>query len=454
MSIASIKKKRMNFAAKIALGFLVIILLGTLLLMLPISSKGRTATSFLDASFTATSAVCVTGLVRVDTALHWSMFGQTVILLLIQTGGLGFMSLALALMLLFHRTVTAHERKMVLLSYNVDRFDSARIMIRRVFMGTFVAEGIGAVLLCFRFVPMLGARGVFKSIFTSVSAFCNAGFDLMGDVSGEGTSMMYFADDPLVTLTLAFLIILGGVGFLVFHDVANLVRHRRRPSVYTKLVLMMTVIAIGVGMISFAAVEWNNPLTIGGMTVGQKLLASFFYSVTLRTAGFSTINNGGILPVTRTVAEILMFVGAASGSTAGGVKLVTVFVLFFFVANVVLGRHHAVIFHRRISESAFVRAVSVIVVQLVAVLLGAALAAAWSPTLSEGAVFYEAVSAISTVGLSLGITAELSAASSVVMMILMYFGRVGILTVSCAILRRQDHAVSTLEYPEAKMLIG
>ncbi len=438
----------------IAIGFLLIILTGTILLMLPISSRDRTFTSPLDAGFTAVSATCVTGLVTVDTATHWSIFGQIVIITMIQIGGLGFMSLAVLLSLIIKRAVTPKERMLVAMSYNIDSYDDLNGLLRRIGIGTLCIEGTGALILATRFVPLFGwGDGIYKSIFHSISAFCNAGFDLFGSYSGQFSSVTAFVNDPIVNITIMLLISVGGIGFVVWNDIVNFIIKRKRLSVYSRFVLIISAILIFGGALIFALLEWNNPKTLGSLPTGSKIMAAFFQSVTLRTAGFNSISQADMTQSSQLLSILLMFIGGASGSTAGGVKVATVGVLIYTVWCAALGKKNTVLFRRTVSTDSFIRSVTVVTVQLFIVIVGIVSISALSGN-GIMAVAYEVASASGTVGITLGITSTLDVASKLILMVTMYLGRVGILTVTYAVMLNLRESRSVISYPEANMLIG
>ncbi len=309
----------------VALGFLMLIALGTVLLMLPVSSRDGSSTSFIEALFTSSSASCVTGLVVVDTFAHWSVFGQIVILCLIQVGGLGFLTILTMFSMLFHRKIGLKERSLLQESVNTMYIGGIVRLIRKILFGTIVIELIGAALLSIRFIPMLGAgRGIYTSIFTSVSAFCNAGFDLMGRFE-EFSSLVMFRDDILVTGVVSLLILIGGIGFFVWDDISVNRHHIGRYQLHTKLVLIATLVLTILGTAAFCFVEYNNELA--GMNAAGKINASFFMSVTPRTAGFNTVDIAGMSPGGKFLTIVYMFIGGNPGSTAGGVKTITIIVL-------------------------------------------------------------------------------------------------------------------------------
>ena len=378
-----------------------------------------------------------------------------VILFLIQVGGLGFMTMAILMSLLMRRSITPKERMLLAMSYNVDSYDSIIVLVRRIATGTLAIEGIGAVILAFRFVPDFGwGNGIFKSVFHSVSAFCNAGFDIVGVGNPEITSLSYYMTDPLINLTLALLIIIGGIGFLVWSDLVNFAKGGRHLSVYSRIVLIITGCLLLVGTVFFAVFEWKNPATLGSVSSPfGKLLVSFFQSSTWRTAGFATMNNGDFTQNSQVLGVLLMFIGGASGSTAGGIKVGTFGIFIVTVFCVTVGKKQTVILGRNISENSFVRAASVICVQLVCLLAGVLIINAMTPE-NIMDVLYEATSAISTVGVTTGITGGLPAGAKVVLMFMMYFGRVGVLTITYALMNRQGAFSPNVRYPDAKMPVG
>jgi trk system potassium uptake protein TrkH len=439
----------------IALGFVAIILLGAFLLMLPISSQSGEFTDPLDAAFTAVSATCVTGLAVVDTGTYWSLFGQIVIIVLIQIGGLGFMTMAVLLSRIIRRKVTPRERMLVAMSYNLNTYESTMPLVTRILVGTFAAEGLGAAALATQFIPIFGTReGIYKSIYHSVSAFCNAGFDLFGDYSGRYSSLVAFNDNPVVAYTIMFLIVFGGIGFVVWDDLINLAFKKKRVSAYSKFVMIVYGILLFGGAILFMIFEWSNPATIGNMSIGNKIMNSLFQSVTMRTAGFSMIDNAAMNESSQLLSVALMFIGGASGSTAGGVKVATMGILLYTVFSVSIGKTEVLIFGRKISHESFMRSVAVVVVQLFLVIVGTA-AVSYSMDMDTMTALFEIMSAGGTVGISLGVTPSLNIFSKIIVMLMMYFGRVGILTVTYAVMfNLSKKNVSGVSHPEANMLVG
>lgn len=450
-----LRKSNRNMTAIIAVGFIILILIGALLLMLPISSQSGEFTDPLTALFTAVSATCVTGLVVVDTAVHWSMFGQIVIIVMIQVGGLGFMTMAVLLSRIIGRRVTPKERMLVAMSYNLNNYDSTTQLVKRVLIGTFTMEGLGAAVLSTQLVPIFGwSDGIYKSIYHSISAFCNAGFDLFGEHSGKFSSLSSFNGNYVIGTTIMLLVVIGGIGFVVWGDLAGMLTKRRKLSAYSKFVLLITAILIFGGAFLIGVFEWNNPETIGKMGFGEKIMNCFFQSISMRTAGFSMVDNAALTGNSQMVSVMLMFIGGASGSTAGGVKVATMGILIYTVLCVSIGKTEVNIFKRKLPYESFMRAVAVIVVQLFLVVLGTALVSS-SMNTDLMTALYEVTSAGGTVGVSLGITPELNTFSRIVIILMMYFGRVGILSVTYAVMvNLSKKNTGGFTYPDANMLVG
>ena len=353
-----IRSRRFNATRLVALSFGGIILLGTLLLSLPISTRSGESVGLFTALFTATSATCVTGLVMVDTCQTWSFFGQAVILLLIQLGGLGFMTVITVISLVSHRRIGLSERLVMVSTLNLNELDGVVRVVRHALMGTAFFELCGTLLLSIRMIPRFGLfRGLWHALFHSVSAFCNAGFDLQGIDTGAFSSLSGFADDPVVLLTTAALVIIGGLGFFVWEDILKN-RCWKKLTIYSKLVLSITLFLLVGGTLFFLGAEWSNPATLGPMTVGEKCLNAFFQSMTLRTAGFNVIDQGAMTDNSIVMSCILMLIGGSSGSTAGGLKTVTVWVLVMVVASGLRGRENIVFRGRTLPTQRALNAVS------------------------------------------------------------------------------------------------
>lgn len=439
----------------LVLGFLCVLLLGTFLLTLPFATDDRYRLGFLDALFTATSAVCVTGLTVVNTGVTFTLFGQIVILALIQIGGLGFMTVASLLFLVVGKRISLRERLLIRESYNMDSIQGVVRLVRNAIAVTFVTEGIAALVLMCRLIPEFGwGKGVFHAIFLSISAFCNAGFDAFGFANSIET----YISDPVINLTIMALITIGGMGFTV---VIDLLKRRRfsRLMLHSRVVLLMSGILFVSGAVLIGLLEWNNPETLGkpGMNAAQKGLAACFQSVTLRTAGFDTIGQGGLTPAGNLVSVIYMFIGASPASTGGGIKTTTFFAVMLSVVCMVRGRQDYNVFHRRLNEQLMRRAVTIVALSLCLVLADTVLisaiesAAGGKEVLSD--VLFEVTSAFGTVGLSTGITPTLAPLSKVLIILTMFCGRLGPLTISMALAGAAPHP-DALHYPEERMIVG
>ena len=435
----------------IVVAFLAVILLGAALLTLPIASRSGTSCGFLTALFTATSSACVTGLVLVDTYVQWTAFGQIVILALIQIGGLGFMSVISVFFFLLHRKIGFQQRLIMAQGFSLNNVDGVVHLVQTVLRWTIILEGSGALILTLRFWPEYGLWQALKwGVFHSVSAFCNAGFDIFGKLR-PGSSLELFVHDPVVNLVIMTLIVLGGLGFYVWMDLLKR-RQRRRLSVYTKLVLTFTAILIVGGGVSFAVLEWDNPETIGSFTTGEKILASLFQSVTCRTAGFASIPQGGLSEPSKAVSVLLMLIGGSSGSTAGGIKTVTMGVLILSVLNAARGRSRLTVFGRSISNEQIRQAMTVMIL-MVSLAFGGAIVISAAGGFDFADSLFETASALGTVGLTAGITPSLGVGSQILIIIFMFFGRVGILTFSIGFLIA-NQAEERFHYAETKVLIG
>lgn len=431
----------------IIIGFIILIFCGGILLTLPISSSSGEFTSFEDAMFTSVSAACVTGLIVQNTGAYWSLFGQIVIILLIQIGGLGFMTLAVMLSMFIRRQITPRERVVVAQSLGLTGTGGAIRLVRRILIGTLIIEGTGALILATQFIPEFGFwSGLGMGAFHSISAFCNAGFDLLDSMTG-------FRENYVVEITIMLLIVIGGIGFIVWDDLVNLALRKKRVSVYTKLVIITTAALILVGALLIGFFEWDNDKTIGNMSLGHKLLHCFFQSITTRTAGYDIILNYNLTESTQIVCLVLMFIGGASGSCAGGIKVSSFAVLLLAAKSNAVGRTDVSVFHRGISADTISRALTICTINLSFGTIGA-LIICFVDKVPIIPALYETISAMSTVGLSLALSPELSLASHIVTMLLMFFGRVGILTVTFSIMLKQAKLQSSIKYPEANLLIG
>lgn len=442
--------RNFNSTRLVALSFGAIILIGTLLLLLPVASATGRSHGLMTALFTATSATCVTGLSLVDTLTGWSLFGQIVILVMIQFGGLGFMTIITLFSLAMQRRINLTERLMMMSTLNLNDMDGVVGLVRTALRVTFATEGICAVILALRFIPRYGLfRGMWTGLFVSVSAMCNAGFDLMGPDGGG--SLSTFQNDPVVLITVMFLITFGGLGFLVWDDLGKS-RCWKKLRLYSKLVLGMTAVLILGGAVYFFCAEYSNPATLGGMPLGQKLLNALFQSVTLRTAGFFTFDQGGLYDSSIALSCVFMLIGGSSGSTAGGLKTVTVAVLLLAVRAGLRGQSEITVRRRSIPVQRVLNALTLCLVVLILFFTGAMVISLMDDVSFLQAAF-EAASAIGTVGLTTGITASLSPLSHVLLICMMYLGRVGILSFSLAFLTHGRYP-ARIQYPAFDLLIG
>lgn len=433
----------------IGLGFFCLILLGTFLLMLPVSARDGRMTPVSDALFTATSATCVTGLVMVDTWTHWSLFGQIIILLLIQTGGLGFMTVSVLISLAVGRKIGLRERGLISESVNAIQMGGIVHLMKKILMGTLLVEGTGAVLLSLRFCEEHGFwRGIYYGIFHSVSAFCNAGFDLMG-YQGEYSSLVNYSGDWLVNLTIMALVIIGGIGFIVWDDVTRHGIHFRKYRLHSKIVLVTSTVLVFGGAFLYYLFEAGN--LAKDLGPGETFLTCLFDSVTMRTAGFNTTDVAGLSDGSKLLSVMLMFIGGSPGSTAGGVKTTTILVLFLYVRANMKRTRGVNIFQRRIGDDTIKRASAVACTNMLLALM-AALFICGTQGLDLRDVLLETFSAISTVGVSAGITRDLTLISQAVVILLMYCGRVG--SLSMALSFSEKKKILPYELPEEKILIG
>lgn len=441
----------MSAQAIIALGFFLIILFVTLMLMLPVSSQSGQPTDALTALFTAASAVCVTGLVVVDTATHWSLFGKLVILLGIQVGGLGVMTILALISMMLGKRIGLRQRTLLQESVASLHIGGVVRLIRRAMLGTVIIEALGAVLLSLRFVPMLGLwRGIWYGVFHSVSAFCNAGFDLMGVVSGPYTSLESFVSDPLVNIVIMALITLGGLGFFIWDDLIQCRFHWKKLQLHTRVVILL-----GLGLLIVPAAlfyVFEAGASMSQMDTGTRVLASLFSAVTPRTAGFDTVPTGELSSAGSLMTIILMLTGGNPGSTAGGAKTTTMLLVVLLAASILRKEDEVHILGRRMDNEVMRRACSIVVVYVTLGLVSTLVICGVQPELSMQDVLVEVFSAVDTVGMTAGITRALEPISRFVIILLMYAGRLGSLTFAILIAR---HAVpARVQYPTDKVIVG
>jgi len=436
----------------IVVGFAAIIFIGALLLNMPMASKDGQPVGFINAVFTSTSAVCVTGLVVVDTGTYWTVFGQVVILFLIQIGGLGFMTMSTLLSLLLGRRITLRER--LLIQESLNRFDLEGLvrLTKNIIIATFAIEIIGAVFFLLVFIPDYGLKkGIAFGVFHSISAFCNAGFDLLGDFR----SFTPYANNFILNTNAMLLIVTGGLGFSVWMDIYRAIKERslRNITLHGKVVLSATFILIIIGAVFVFILEINNPDTIKNLPLSGKVMASFFHSVTPRTAGFNTLDTGALSLPTKFMTIIMMFIGGSPGSTAGGIKTATAAILFLTVLAVIKGKEDTEVFKRHLPKYLVYRAMAVVAVSLSLVVI-VTMVLSITERADFMTLFFEATSAFGTVGLSLGITPNLSLLGRIIISITMFAGRVGPLTLILALAQRASKNKGSMKYPEDRIMVG
>lgn len=442
-------KRKWSYTQMLSVGFGLIIFAGALLLMLPAASREGNWTPFLDALFTATSATCVTGLVVADTYQHWSLFGQLVILALIQTGGLGFITIGAYISVVLKKKIGLKGRTAIHESISTIEIAGVVRLVKKIIRGTFLFEMAGAVLLALRFIPEFGVlRGTYFGIFHSISAFCNAGFDLMG-IREEYSSLVAYEGDVVVNLTIMGLIIIGGAGFIVWEDFLRNRFHFKKYLLHSKILLTASGILIAGGAVLYFLFEYNG--LFADMTMKEKLLGSLFAAVTPRTAGFNTTDLGGMNNASRLLTMVLMFIGGGSGSTAGGIKVTTAVVMVLSAVTMIRRTPGVNIFGRRLDEDAVRRASAIMMCNLILIFLASLLIFAVQP-LDFSDVFMETFSAMGTVGLSAGITRSLLPASRIAVILLMYCGRLGSLTFALVFAQRK--AVPPVQQPVEKIVVG
>lgn len=439
----------------ILLSFLVAIFLGSILLSLPISSADGKPVPYVDALFTATTSTCVTGLVTLPTATTWSVFGQIVILILIQIGGLGIITIMSGIMLLLNKKIGIGDRLLIQDAFNLNTMSGLVRFVKNVLFGTFIVEGVGAILYMTVFIPQFGAKGIWISVFNAVSAFCNAGIDIIGE-----NSLCNYATNPIVNIVTSLLIILGGLGYVVWWDVIRVFKNRsaknkkifRYLTLHSKIAITTTLALIFAGAVLVFIFEYSNPLTMGDMSVFDKIQASLFQSVTTRTAGFASVPQENLTNATSFISLMLMFVGGSPVGTAGGVKTVTIAVLFCSAFATVTNKNQPALFGRRISEESLKKAVAVVMTFAVICAVSTVMLMAVSSA-SALDVVYEAVSATATVGLSRNLTASLGTLGKCIVIATMYLGRVGPISLAVA-LGSKSKGRNLISEPTEEISIG
>lgn len=451
------KKQRLKMSTThiILLSFIVVIMIGALLLTLPISSADGKATPFVDALFTATTSTCVTGLVVVPTVTAWSVFGQAVILVLIQIGGLGVVTIMSALMIMLHKRMGIGDRLLLQDAFNLNSLSGLIRFVKKVVFGTLIVEGIGALLYMTVFVPEFGAKGIWISVFTSVSAFCNAGIDIIAE-----NSLCGYALNPIINIVTCALIILGGIGYIVWWDVIRLIKESRRRKVrffrdltlHSKIAIVATLVLIFVGAGLIFAFEYNNPLTMKDCTVWEKIELSFFQSVTTRTAGFATLPQENLTNASSIICLLLMFIGGSPVGTAGGIKTVTIAILFASAFAAIRNKQDTEMFGRSIKREAISKAVAVTSMSFIIMFVSAVLLSAVT---DAGAldVMYETASATATVGLTRNLTSSLNTLGKLIITFTMYLGRVGPISLAIAFKGKKE-VQNIVKNPTEEISVG
>nr|WP_223366434.1 MULTISPECIES: TrkH family potassium uptake protein [Clostridium] len=439
-------KKRLTPVQTLAIGFFIVIMVGTMLLMLPIASKSGVITPFVDAFFTSTSAVCITGLTTLNTAGYWSYFGTTIIIILIQVGGLGFMSFTTLIALLLGKRITLKERLVMQEAMNSFSLQGLVKLAKYILIFTFSVEGIGALFLSTKFIPRYGLlKGIYFSLFHSISAFCNAGFDLTGD------SLVPYANNTVVILTISLLIIVSGLGFAVWAEIYNY-KGVEKISTHSKVAISMTMFLVIAGWGLMYLFEMKNPQTIQHMSIKGKLLSSLFASVSPRTAGFYSMSLPDMTLAGKVLTMIFMFIGGCPGGTAGGVKTTTIGILLMTVICVIKNREDTQIFERTIGKNLVYKSFVIVTIAMGVVIMDTMILSFTETGSSLEYILYEVTSAFGTVGLTLGLTPHLSIVGKFLICATMYIGRIGPLTLVMALSSKKDK--SLIKYPDGKILVG
>ena len=439
----------------IMLSFLILILAGSVLLAMPFSAANGKAVSYIDALFTATTSVCVTGLVTVPTVSAWSFWGQLVILLLIQAGGLGVITIVSMFMINLHKKIGLGDRMLIQAAFNLNTLSGLVKFVKNVVLGTFLVEGVGALLYMTVFVPEHGVRGVWISVFNAVSAFCNAGMDIISE-----NSLCEYALNPMVNMVTCLLIVFGGIGYIVWWDVIRVLRNFKkqgfacfkRMTLQSKLAISVTVFLIVAGAMAVFILEYNNPLTLGGQSVWDKLQLAFFQSITTRTAGFATVPQQNLKDATSVISLLLMFIGGSPAGTAGGIKTVTMLVLVASAVATIKNKNEVVLFNRKIPKEAVNKSVAIMSISFATTFTATILLLA---VMNAGAldVIYETVSATATVGLSRGLTTVLDLWGKIIIIITMYLGRIGPISLAIAFGTRKEKQ-NIISNPTEEIVIG
>ncbi len=451
------KKLKLNISTThiIMISFLIAIMIGSILLSLPISTADGVPVPYIDALFTATTSICVTGLVTVPTFSTWSIFGQIIILIMIQIGGLGIVTILSGILISLNRRFSLKDRILMQDAFNLNSLSGIVVFLKKVLIGTFIVEGIGALLYMTVFVPEYGWKGIWISVFNAISAFCNAGIDIM-----SADSLCPYALNPMVNFTTSLMVIMGGIGYVVWWDVIRVSRKFPKNkfrcfsslSLHSKLALSATAVLLAAGTVGFFIFEFNNPLTIGKMSIPDKLQVSFFQSMTTRTAGFASVPQQDLTNTSAVFSLFLMFIGGSPVGTAGGVKTITITVLFFSALAAIKNKDELSLFRRRIPRHSVSKAVAVITVSFMIMFISTILLSAVTDA-STIDIAYETVSATATVGLTRDLTPKLNLWGKIIIIVTMYLGRVGPISLLIAFNTKKNNT-NIIKDPEENISIG
>lgn len=456
---------RLNFKSKffkltpaktILLGFLVLILIGTFLLCLPISNVNNQWFSFVDALFTSTSAVCVTGLAVADVAMEFTLFGQIIVLLLIQIGGLGFVTITSLIFMILRKKINYSARLTIQESFNKENAQGVVKMVKCIILVTFGIEFVGFLFLLPCMVEFAGGfwSGAFKALFLSVSAFCNAGFDPLGNSTAEFSNMIHFVNNPFILIPVMLLIVIGGIGFIVLFDIFGKRKESKKLSVHTKIVLSVTSALIFIGALLFGIFEWNNAATIGNLSTGSKIMNCLFQSITPRTAGFCTFDQAGLTQAGVILTDFLMIIGGSPTSIAGGIKTTTLFILILMLIKPISKDGSMTLKRKAISNKIIMKSIKLLLA-FIALISTSTLILYFSErnAFSLSDIVFECISALSTVGLSRGLTPLLNTFSKLTITLLMFVGRIGLLSIPLAF-KYKNNINDDIEYPDSKIVVG
>lgn len=449
------KKIKFTTTQIILFSFLLVILLGSLLLTLPISSANGKSVDYLDALFTATTSTCVTGLVTVPTYSTWSIFGQIIILILIQIGGLGVVAFMALFMIIINKKLRLKDNQLIQDAFNLNTMDGLKKFIKHVFIGTFIIEGIGALLYMIVFIPDYGVKGIWMSIFNSISAFCNAGIDIIGN-----NSLGDYATNPIINFTTSMLIILGGLGFIVWWDILRVIKEFKNKkfrcfrslTLHSKIVLSSTVVLIFGGALLILIFEYKNPSTIGSLNLFDQIQISLFQSITTRTAGFASIPQENLTNASTLICLVLMFIGGSPVGTAGGIKTITIVSLVAVAIASIKNKKEVVLFNRNLSREVTKKAVAVFCMSFI-IMFTSTILLSLTTDRSVADILYETVSATATVGLSRNLTSSLNMWGKLIIIFTMYFGRIGPISMAIAFKSKKEES-NLINNPTEDVSIG